>query len=84
MSAILEISTVIVTQLTAAFQNTVLATVPRVLRRSAQRVVSQDRTHRIAHEADLPSKAFALVALDELVIHLIGAHHDARYRILII
>jgi len=83
MLAIFEISTVI-TLLTASLKNAVLTTMPWVLRRSAQGVVSQNGTHRVAHKANLSSKTFAFITLDKLVIHLIGTYHDTWQRILII
>lgn len=78
MLGVFGITAIVVTLLaTTTLQNTVLATLPRVLRRSAQGVVGQDRTYRIAHEADLPDEAFTLLALDKIVVHLIGSQHYA-------
>lgn len=70
--------------LIAGLQYAVLAAVPRMLRRPAQSIVGQDRAHGVAHEANLPGETFALVALDEVVVNLISAHHNARDSILIV
>lgn len=83
MFAVLGVSTVFIT-LVAGLQYAVLAAVSRMLRRSTQGVVGQDRAHRVAHKTNLPGETFALVALDEVVVHLIGAHDNARHRVLII
>lgn len=83
MPAVFNISTVFIIR-TVTFQDTVLAAVPGVLRRPTQSIVGQNRAYRVTHEADLPGKPFAFVALDKIMIHLISAHHYARHCILIV
>lgn len=85
MLGIFGITAIVITLLAATtLQNAVLTAVPRVLRCSGQSVVGQDRAYRVAHEADLPGEASTLLALDEIVIYLIGSHHYARHCILIV
>lgn len=85
MLGIFSITAIVITLLAATtLQDAILATVPRMLRRSGQSVIGQDRTYRVSYEADLSSEAFTLFALDEIVIHLISSHHYTRNRILIV
>jgi len=77
------VSTVIVALLAAALQNAIFAAVSRVLCRSAQGIIGQNRPHRVTHKADLSTETFTLVALDEVMIHLVRTHHHARHCVLI-
>lgn len=83
MLAVLGVPVIFIT-LVAGLQYAIFATVSRVLSRSAQGIVGQNGTHRVTHEANLPGKTFALVALNEVMIHLISARHNARHRVLIV